>query len=85
MVWSFKELSLIMLGSASTIDAEGLEAATRALSEQLGAEAREQYAYLHRFDDGKVSMELEWVDPASLARAAVVAYLAAIRQQQAKQ
>ncbi len=68
-----------------TIDPEGLEAAAHALGERLGTEAREQNAYLHRFADGKVSMELEWVDPAPLARAAVMAYLAAIRQRQAQQ
>ncbi len=68
-----------------TIDPEGLEAAARALGERLGAEAREQHAYLHHFTDGKVSMELEWVDPASLARAAVTAYLIAVRPKQSRQ
>ncbi len=68
-----------------TIDPEGLEAAAHALGQRLGAEAREQNAYLHRFSDGKLSMELEWVDPASLARAAITAYLIAVRPRQARQ
>ncbi len=66
-----------------SIDPQGLEAAARALGEQLGAEAREQNAYLHRFPDGKVSMELEWVDTIPLARAAVMAYLATVCRTQA--
>jgi hypothetical protein len=74
-----------MSQTTPTIDPEGLEAAARALGEQLGAEAREQNAYLHCFPDGKVSMELEWVDPAPLARAAVVAYLTAICGRQTQQ
>jgi hypothetical protein len=60
-----------------TIDPGGLEAARKALVECLRAEAEEQCAYLHRFADGRVSMELEWVDTNSLVRAAVVAYLEA--------
>jgi len=67
-----------------TIDVEGLKAAALALGDRLGAEAKEQCAYLHRFADGRLSMELEWVDPASLARAAVLAYLDAIRRRQAQ-
>ena len=65
---------------AQIIDPEGLEAATRALGAQLGEEAREQCAYFRRLADGRVSMELEWVDPASLARAAILAYLDAVRR-----
>ncbi len=58
-----------------TIDPSGLRAAADALGERLGAEADQQQAYLHSFPDGKVSVELEWVDPADLAAAAIVAYL----------
>ncbi len=68
-----------MLNSALTIDPNGLEAAARAVGDQLGAEAREQNAFLHRFADGKVSLELEWIDPAVIAEAAVIAYLKATR------
>jgi len=72
-----------MRGTLHTIDLQGLEAAAHALVEQLGAEALEQRAYLHRFSDGRVSLELEWVDPTALAQAAVAAYLAAVRRSQA--
>jgi hypothetical protein len=68
-----------------SIDRVGLEVATRALCEQLGVEAKEQCAYLRCFPDGRVSMELEWVDTASLARVAVLAYLEAIRRRHAQQ
>ena len=62
------------------IDREGLVAAALALCERLGAEADEQCAYFHRFADGRVSMELEWVDPTCLAGVAVLAYLEAVRR-----
>ena len=64
---------------AQILDPKGLEAATHALGDQLGAEAREQCAYFRRFADGRVSMELEWVDPTCLARVAILAYLDAVR------
>jgi hypothetical protein len=66
--------------SRETIDPDALAAATLALDHQLGSEAQDQCGYLHRFSDGKVSLELEWVDPASLARAAVLAYLERVRR-----
>ena len=72
MAWSLSDM----------IDPEGMKAAAHALGEQLGADAEEQCAYLHRFADGKVSLELEWIDPALLARAAVDAYLTAILRRQ---
>ncbi len=71
-----------MLDPLPPVDLQGLEAAAHALVEQLGAEALEQRAYLHRFSDGRVSLELEWVDPMALAHATVVAYLATQRQSQ---
>ncbi|MBM1174714.1 hypothetical protein [Microvirga arabica] len=58
------------------IDQEGLSAATAALTEQLRAQAQEQRAYLHSFVDGRISLELEWVDPQQWAYAVVLAYLA---------
>jgi hypothetical protein len=66
---------LTMSADQARIDVIGLRAATEAVEDQLCSEARSQGAYLHRFDDGKVSLELEWIDPAELARAALAAYL----------
>jgi hypothetical protein len=63
---------------ALALDDECLLAAAQALSEQLGIEAHDQRGYLRCFADGNVSLELEWVSPASLAQAAVRAYLAAV-------
>ncbi len=76
---------LVEMPTDATTDPQGLEAATHALGEQLGVEAKEQCAYLHRFADGRVSMELEWVDTSALARAAVLAYLAAVRRRHTQQ
>ena len=58
------------------IQAGALDAASAALCWQLHAVATEQGGYVHRFPDGKLSIELEWVCIISLARAAVAAYLA---------
>jgi hypothetical protein len=53
-----------------------LDAASAALAWQLHAVATEQGGYVHKFPDGKLSIELEWVCIIGLARAAVAAYLA---------
>ena len=58
------------------IHVHALDAAAAALDLQLRAEAAEQRSYVHRFPDGRLSVELEWIDANGLARAAVVAYLA---------
>jgi hypothetical protein len=52
-----------------------LGAAAAALEMQLRAEAAEQGSYVHKFPDGKLSVELEWFETNSLAMAAVLAYL----------
>ncbi len=52
-----------------------LEAAAAALEQQLHIEAAEQGSYLHRFPDGKLSLELEGIDPNGLAKVMVRAYL----------
>ncbi len=62
------------------LDPKGLLMALQALADWLGAEAEAQRAYLHRFSDGNVSLELEWLDLSGLARAAVTAYLDALAQ-----
>jgi hypothetical protein len=64
-----------MRAAKTAINVDGLRAATKAVGEQLRAEAQAQGAYVQLFDDGKVSLELEWIDPAELARAALQAYL----------
>ncbi len=58
------------------IHLHALGAAADALDLQLRAEAAEQCSYVHKFPDGRLSVELEWIDANGLARAAVVAYLA---------
>jgi hypothetical protein len=70
---------------AQSIDDEGLIAAANALGEQLRTEALNQRGYLRDFADGNVSLELEWVSPATLAQAAVRAYLAAVSRKQSQQ
>ncbi len=61
------------------IDAEDVLAATAALGEQILEQAEEQQGYLHSFPDGRISLELEWVDPQQWVHAAVRAYLVATR------
>jgi hypothetical protein len=53
-----------------------LGAASTALDRQLETFAIEQGGYVHKFPDGKWSLELEWICTSSLARAAVEAYFA---------
>ncbi len=52
-----------------------LAAATAAIDMELTAESTEQRGYLHKFPDGKLSIELEWIDTRRLAEAAIDAYL----------
>ena len=68
------ECSEISAGSVM-LDRKGLEAATDALRERLAAEAHEQGAFYRQFPDGRVSLELEWFDPAALVEAVVQHYL----------
>jgi hypothetical protein len=68
-----------MQAASGAINLEGLRAATKAVGEHLRAEATAQGAYVHLFKDGKVSLELEWIDPADLARAVLQAYLGHVR------
>jgi hypothetical protein len=73
-----------MSSATQAMDDEGLLAAAQALTEQLKVEAQGQGGYLRCFADGNVSLELEWVSPASLAEAAVRAYLAAVSRKQSR-
>jgi hypothetical protein len=49
--------------------------ARETLDRLLGAEAEEQRAYLFQFPDGRVSLELEWIDMQSILRAVIAAYV----------
>src|SRR5437764_2982890 len=62
--------------SGPSISSEALDAASTALDRQLQMFATEQSGYVHRFPDGKWSVELEWICTSSLARAPVTANLA---------
>jgi hypothetical protein len=42
----------------------------------LRREADQQRAYLFQFPDGRISVELEWIDPRAITREVVAAYLA---------
>jgi hypothetical protein len=59
------------------LDAQGLESALKAFNDLLAAEAAQQNAYLFRFPDGRISLELEWLDIGAVARAVIAAYIAA--------
>lgn len=63
-----------------TLDPHAVENAERALGEYLRAEAEQQKAYLFHFPDGRISLELEWVDVRSLAQAVIAAYVSSLRQ-----
>jgi len=58
------------------INVRGLQNATRALENKLSAEASAQNAYLFKFADGHVSLELEWLDIQGLAKEVIAAYIA---------
>lgn len=57
------------------VDQRAIEAAAEVLRALLQRAADEQHAYFHRFPDGNVSLELEWLDLNLLARATVATYL----------
>jgi len=57
------------------LDPLALESATQALGDRLRLEADEQNAYLVRLPDGRVSVELEWIDIQSITRDVVAAYV----------
>lgn len=61
-----------------TLDPHAVENAERALGEYLRAEAEQQKAYLFRFPDGRISLELEWVDVRSLAQTVIAAYVSSL-------
>ena len=68
-----------MADTETIIDPMGLRAAIDAVGDHLGHEAEGQQAYLHKFADGKVSLELEWIDLCDMVRTAITAYLRTAR------
>ena len=62
------------------LDPLALESATQALGDRLRSEANEQNAYLVRFPDGRVSVELEWIDIQSIAQHVIAAYVAQLNK-----
>ena len=65
---------------AMTLDPRAIKTAERALSEYLCTEAEQQRAYVFRFPDGRISLELEWLDVHSVAHAVVTAYVASLNE-----
>jgi hypothetical protein len=59
------------------ISTQGLQRAAEALETVLRAEADAQNSYLFKFPDGRVSLELEWVDIRAIAHQVVRAYVEA--------
>jgi hypothetical protein len=59
-----------------TLDSDALQSAQQALDGLLRAEAEQQHAYFVELPDGRVSLELEWLDVRSITRQIVAAYLA---------
>jgi hypothetical protein len=57
------------------VEAAALETAVQTLIRLLQAEAEEQNAYVFHFPDGRVSLELEWIDLASIMRAVIEVYV----------
>jgi hypothetical protein len=57
------------------LDPQALRTAEQAFAQLLRAEADRQRAYLFHFPDGRISLELEWIDPHVITREIVSAYL----------
>jgi hypothetical protein len=62
------------------LDPRAIQNAEQALSDYLRSEAEQQRAYVFRFPDGRISLELEWLDVHSIAQAVVAAYVASLSQ-----
>ena len=64
-----------------TLNPRAIRNAEQALSEYLRAEAEQQKAYVFRFPDGRISLELEWLDIHSVAKAVIAAYVAGLNEE----
>jgi hypothetical protein len=66
--------------SKASIDFNALKRAAQRLATELASEAATQNAYVAIFPDGRMSLELEWINPESIARAVIEAYLNGINE-----
>jgi hypothetical protein len=64
------------------LDPHAIRSAQLALDKCLRAEAEQQQAYLFHFPDGRVSVELEWVDLHPIVEQVVRAYVAFLERDQ---
>ena len=62
------------------LDPRAIQNAEQALSRYLHAEAEQQRAYVFNVPDGRISLELEWLDVRSVAQTVVCAYFAALAE-----
>jgi hypothetical protein len=62
------------------LNADALRRAECAFAEVLQSEADQQHAYLARFPDGHVSLELEWLDLPAITRTVIGAYVASLSE-----
>jgi hypothetical protein len=62
------------------LDPRAVQSAEQALSDYLCSEAEQQRAYVFRFPDGRISLELEWLDIHSIAQAVIAAYVASLKE-----
>jgi hypothetical protein len=67
------------------LDPRAIKSAEQALSDYLRTEAEQQRAYVFRFPDGRISLELEWLDIHSIAEAVVAAYVTSIDESRSRQ
>jgi hypothetical protein len=59
----------------NVVETAALETAVQTLIRLLQAEAEKQNAYVFHFPDGRVSLELEWIDVASIVRSVIEVYV----------
>lgn len=62
------------------LDADALRRAQQVFAELLQSEANQQHAYLSRLPDGRVSLELEWLDLSAITERVVTAYVASLSE-----
>jgi hypothetical protein len=75
--WHKRFESLLSLTACPVmiLDPRALQNAERALAQLLREEADHQRAYIFQFPDGRISLELEWIDPRVITREIIAAYL----------
>ena len=59
----------------NAVETAPLETDVQTLIRLLQAEAGKQNAYVFHFPDGRVSLELEWIDVASIVRSVIEVYV----------